>query len=324
MPAVFQEVFTASGVDENATPFPGMIVRAGGSNITCLAGGKGLRLEAPRTLKIEELPAIGDILTALLSPLGLASLIKPGVPGDVRYFRVSGSIPVGRRLAQVKAVKAGKSKAEAALDVAVLKQRNVKLSVRPVQVRAPQGGLAFHSKQAFDIKAMVEQMNSIWTPQANVVFELVSSDPVQIVDEAEIARILDLKMSKEAPLPSMVVLQRFADMFNRLKDKSADLTMFLVEDVGDLPDPRSLYLHAKRVLGITDVSLGISLISDARTSHRELMAHEAGHFIGTHSGRDGKLVVFPDRGGTRDLMQAGGSDTAKVPFNDVIKYFNPL
>jgi hypothetical protein len=323
MPAFFQEVFAAAGVDEDAKPSPGMIVAAGGSNIARLAGGKGLRLQAPRGLKIEELSPIPSvILIALLSPSNLVSLLKPGALTDARYFRISGSAPIGPRLAQVKAVTAGKSRPEAVLDVAVLKQRKVKLSIRPVQVRAPQGGMVFHSKKPFDTKAMVEQVNSIWTPQANVVFELVSSDPAQITDEAEIAKILDLKMSKEAPLPSMVVLQRFSDVFVRLKDKNADLTMFLVESAGDLNDPRVLYSHANKVNGITDPLLGISLISDARTSQRDVMAHEAGHFIGSRPGRDGKLMIFGHRGGTRDLMQDGGSEAARIPFHDAIDFFN--
>ena len=55
-------------------------------------------------------------------------------------------------------------------------------------------------------------------------------------------------------------------------------------DEGATPFPgmivsRFLYSHAKRVDGITDSALGISLIGDARTSQRELMAHEAGHYI---------------------------------------------
>jgi hypothetical protein len=40
MPAVFREVSAAAGVDEGATPFPGMIVSVGGSNIARLAAGK--------------------------------------------------------------------------------------------------------------------------------------------------------------------------------------------------------------------------------------------------------------------------------------------
>ncbi|MBV9985493.1 hypothetical protein [Bradyrhizobium sp.] len=330
MSAVFQEVFPVSGVDGDANPV-GMIVPAGGSNIVRLAGGKGLQLQAPRTLKIEEVPppSLPVLLTLLLLPISVALLtlkrvgiIGPAAPDDTRYIRISASTPSARAPAQVQAVRAGSSKPEAVLKVAVLKRRKVRVSIRPVQVRSPQGGLVFHSKKPFDPKAMVEQMNAIWTPQANVAFELVSSDPAQILDRAEIASILDLKMSKDATLPSMVVLQRFVDVFTRLKDKNAELTMFLVESAGDLRDPRVLYSHAKVVNGITDPALGVSLISDARTSHRELMAHEAGHFIGSHTGRDGNFMSFPDKGGMRDLMQDGGSEIARVRYQDVIEHFN--
>jgi hypothetical protein len=323
MPAFFQEVFMSAGVDEDAKPHPGMIVPVGGSNIVRLAGGTGLRLEAPRPLKIEEVPwNQGAILTAVSLSFNFAGLLKPGSLLDARYFLISCATPIGPSPAKVNAVGASSSRPESVLDVAVLRRRKVKLSIRPVQVRGPQGGLVFHSKKPFDTKAMVEQMNSIWTPQANVAFDLVSSDPVQIVDEAEIAKILDLKETKEAPLPSMVVLQRFKDIFNRLKDKSADLTMFLVESVGDLNDPRVLYGHANLALGITDPSLGISLIGDSRVYVRELTSHEAGHFIGSMTGPDGKLINFGHRGGTRDLMQDGGSIVARIPFHDVIAFFN--
>jgi hypothetical protein len=321
MPAIFQEIFLAAGVDEDAKPRPGMIVPVGGSNVMRLAGGTGLRLEGPRPLKIEELPPSQTAIMAALS-LGInpAGLLRPGALIGARYFVISGRTPIGP--VQVKAVGANSSKPDPVLDVAVLRQRKVKLSIRPVQVRGPQGGLVFHSKKPFDFKAMVDQMNFIWTPQANVAFELVSSDPVQIIDEAEIAKILDLKETKEAPLPSMVVLQRFKELFNRLKDKSADLTMFLVESVGDLNDPRILYGHANPALGITDPALGISLIGDQRVFVRELMAHEAGHFIGSMTGADGKLMNFGHTGGPSDLMHDGGREIAKIPFHDVIDFFN--
>lgn len=114
MPAFFQEVFASAGVDEDAKSSPGMIVSVAGSNVARLAGGKGLRLKAPRTLKIEELsPIPSAILIALLSPFNVVSLLKPGALADARYLRISGSAPIGPQPAQVKAVAAGKSRPEA-------------------------------------------------------------------------------------------------------------------------------------------------------------------------------------------------------------------
>jgi hypothetical protein len=322
MPASFEEVFAADGIDEDAQPFPGMILPVGGAKIARLARGKRLRLQAPPALKIEELSPLLPAILAGIPMIAMDSLIHDAL-GDDRYFRISGNAPIGPRRVQVKAVAPGSSKPQAVLDVAVLRKRKVKLSIRPVQVLDPQGGLVFHSKKPFDIKEMVEQMNAIWTPQANVALELVSSNPVQIIDEVEIAKILQLKASKGASLPSMVVLQRFADLFSTFKDKGADLTMFLVQSVGDLGNPDALYSHATVVAGATIPERGISLISDDRTTLRELLAHEAGHFIGSHAGPNGKLIHFGHRGGKRDLMQEGGSAVARIPFNDVIRFFNP-
>jgi hypothetical protein len=325
MPAFFQEVFACAGVDEDAKPHPGAIVPLDGSNFVRLVGGSGLRLDAPRALKVEELSLQGLVQAVHSLPDFLSlltSAMKPGGFSDTRHFRISPGTPRSPVHALVKAVSPRNSKPEAVLDVAVLGPRRVKLSIRPVQIRDPQGGLVFHSKKPFDTAAMVEQMNSIWTQQANVVFELVSSNPAPVVDEHEIARILDLKMADKAPLPPMVVLQRFAGLFNGLKDKNADLTMFLVESTGDLADPKAPYKNASRVSGITDSALRLSLISDDRTSLFELMAHEAGHRLGSFIGQGGKFVRFGHRGGPRDLMHEGGSTTAKIPFHDVIDFFN--
>jgi hypothetical protein len=43
MPAFFEEVIAAVGVDQDAKPRPGMIVPVGGSNVVRLSGGTGLQ-----------------------------------------------------------------------------------------------------------------------------------------------------------------------------------------------------------------------------------------------------------------------------------------
>src|SRR5712691_1700327 len=174
MPASFREVFGNAGVDENATPMPGMIVPRGGSNIVRLVGGRDLSIDPPPTLKIAEIipPSIstvlGEVVSSLLTP---AVLIGRAIDlRDSRFFTVSGHSAHGRSTAKVKAINPRTAAVAAALEVAVLGQRRVKLSVRPVQIRDAQGSVVFHSKRPFDVKALVGQMNSIWTPQANVVF----------------------------------------------------------------------------------------------------------------------------------------------------------
>src|SRR6266436_7080384 len=109
MPAFFQEVFAAAGVDEDANPRPGMIVPVGGSNVVRLAGGTGL--EAPRSLRVEEVPwNQGAILTALSLPFYLAGSLKHGALLGARYFQISSTTLIGPVPAQVKAVGASSSK----------------------------------------------------------------------------------------------------------------------------------------------------------------------------------------------------------------------
>ena len=278
MPASFKDVFASAGVDQDAKPWPKMIVPLFGSNIVRLVDGTGLWPVGPPMLKIDELQwQQAAILLALNMPANVISMLtgslRPGALLRSRYFRISSNTPVGPTPVQVKAVPQGRavapggSTAGATLDVVVLRPRTVKLSIRAVQVRAPQGGIVNHSKKPYDPRTLVDQMNSIWAPQANVVFELISSSPVQIVDEVEIAKALDLNTSSGAQVPAMVVIQRFTDILSRLKDQSAHLTMFLVESAGDLKDSRALYVRAKQVIGVTDPKLGISLIGDERTTH---------------------------------------------------------
>ena len=321
MPAKFQAVFTAFGVDEDAKPWPAMVVPTIGSNVVALAGGDGLRLEMPNTLKYDELhPGAVGPLPEFFTPFGLL-MLKPqiGIFGR-RYFRIASRFKTPAT-AQVKAFGAGRSKPDAELHVSVLAPRSVKLAIRPV-VSGPSDRPTYHSRQPFDVKDMCGHMNFVWTPQANVVFELVGSDDAPITDGAEIAKILDVKT--EVPLPRMVVIERFRDVFVRLRDqnkKRADLTMFLVEGAADSLGPGVLYSHAHRVKGVTDPTLGISLISDDRASDTNVMAHEAGHFLGSTRGPNGKWIIYGHQGGTSDLMQEGGSDVGRIPFKEAI-YFN--
>jgi hypothetical protein len=321
MPASFREVFGNAGVDEDAKPIPGMIVPRGSSNIVRLVGGRDLRVDSPPTLKVVEIippsisTVVGAVVTALLTPTKL--LGRPIDLTDSRIFAVSGHSAHGRITAKVKAINPRTAAVEAQLEVAVLGQRRVKLSIRPIQIRDAQGFLSFHSKKPFDPKALVDRMNSIWTPQANVIFKLVSSNPVLIDEGVEIAKLLKSKNQKEQ-LPSMVVVERFEGLFNRFKDPNADLTMFLVEKVGRLDRPQSLNVTAKE--GVTNPALGISFISDSRTSDPDLLAHEAGHFLGSFVGQGGRFVVFGHKGGTTDLMQLGGSVVGKIPFHDVADF----
>ena len=68
----------------------------------------------------------------------------------------------------------------AKLRVAVVDQKKVKLSIRHVQVPGADGNLILHSKKPCVPKEECAKMNGVWTPQTNIAFDLISSDPVPI------------------------------------------------------------------------------------------------------------------------------------------------
>jgi hypothetical protein len=318
---MFQEVFTSAGVDETASP-PGMTVPLGPGNfnIVRLTGGTGLHLEHPKTVIHEELS--GSVLltwaSMSLRSWGFGVDFPFTLQPDTRYFKISSTLP--QRRVDVTAV--GRRGVEARLQVAVLPPRKVDLSIRPVQVRAgPQSdGLVFHSKKPFDVNAMVDHMNLIWR-QANVVFNLVSSTPAPIIDEAKISKAYGFYSNK--PLPEMVVINRVRDILNDLKDPKAELTLFLVQQCGHL-DLGGSGQNITSDEGVSDHEFPVGLISDGRTNIHELLAHEAGHLIGRrfNSGKN-----FPDLDASLPankykLMKDGGDVVAKIPLDDAVKYFN--
>ena len=280
--AKFQEVFTASGVDENATP-TGMIIPltvAGGApqfNLVRLTGATAsLRLAHSPMINHQELS--GNLFftaaSLYLASLGYDADIPFTVQPNTRYFAISGTHPL--RSVEVTAV--GPRGIEARLQVAVLKPRVVNLSIRPVQVRgAPQSdALVFHSKKPFDVKIMVDHMNMIWR-QANVVFNLVSSAPAPIIDEARIAKAYGL--SSIQPLPKTVIIDRVRDILNEQRDQKAELTLFLVEQCGQT-DRGGSGRNISTPDGVSDHEFPVALIGDSRAHIHELLAHEAGHLIG--------------------------------------------
>jgi hypothetical protein len=321
--ARFQEVSPFSGVDESVTP-TGIIVPwgPGNFNLVRLTGGLGIPVRPPlgSSITIDEMTGI-DLLPIALQ-LGLSGVAAPSLRtllGE-RLFMISGTLPVSN-----VRVRAGSD----TLRIAVLKPRPVKLSIRPVQVRDPNnpnGALVYHSKQPFDVNAMVAQMNNVWTPQANVVFTLVSSTPVPLIDEPKLAKIMGLtEEERPAVLPEAVNMTQFKGLLIDNRDKNADLTMFLVERVAEGQVRNLTYTG-----GLTHLEPGfaISLISDSRTKEpllKLLMAHEAGHFVGnmahTDDAEDEKFRPLDKR---KQLMVNGGASLGYqlIPFDLVIQRFN--
>jgi hypothetical protein len=313
MPAMFHEIVGNNGVDEDTFP-PKIIVPHPGANFVALTGGKGLRPEPNMHIKIVEIDAeqvplsflIEQALGIVQNALGQKNPINP-LAGNVRIFRIESThIHTGSHGTDFKALNS-RGRAEATLHVTFLNQRVVKIAVRPVQVRRDDGRIDFHADFRGDIQDLVDTMNLIWTAQANVHFDLVSAEAKLVDDGAAISKALDLK-AESAPLPQVVDMKKFGTMFANFKHSRADFTYFLVHRAADGQKP---------VEGVTDPSLGISLIGDDMSP--STMAHEAGHLLGAVGHKPS-----PPKGPNRLLMNEGGPGVGlgKIPFNDVVQMFN--
>ena len=69
-------------------------------------------------------------------------------------------------------------KVEAMIRVVVLDLMRVKLAFGNVTVPDENGRPVFHADKPSDPQQELDQMNAIWTPQTQIVFDLISADPI--------------------------------------------------------------------------------------------------------------------------------------------------
>jgi hypothetical protein len=302
MSVAFSEVLPNSGFDSSTpTGGAGIVIPHKGAGIVILEGGKDLKLTTvlKQMLEVDELKnhnyqqALIDARYdsgATGKTLDLASLKS----GALRLFKITANALVGIG-AKIEAVNA-KKKTEAILKVLVLRQKRVKVAIRPVQVRDNNGVPVNSAANPGDPNKLLDQMNYIWRPQANVVYELGKTDPVTI-DQ--------LKPGQ----PADITDEDLKAAFIAKKDPDADLTFFMVK--------RAVNKESTD-LGVINSEAGFSLISDDRSDFT--MAHEAGHFLGSLSEK-GKFSMKYGHQGTADnlLMRAGGAGS-KIPFHLVTDF----
>jgi hypothetical protein len=303
MPTEFVQYLPNFGFDrETPTGGPGVVIPYKGSTTVLLDSGKGLKLvsSVKNLLTIDEIKD-QQVQRVMVEKRDHGStddkildlvLVKSG---SLRIFRITANALVGIG-AKVEAVNPKTGRAEAALKVIVLKEKPVKIAIRPVQIHDENGDLVNSSRMPFDAKALLAQMNAIWKPQANVVFSLSKTDAVAIKP---------LKPGMPADISDEAVKSAFIEK----KDPDAALTFFMVK--------RAVNRDSKD-LGVINSEAGFSLISDDRLD--TTMAHEAGHFLGSLS-ESGKFSSRYGHQGTSVnlLMRAGGSGP-KIPFHQVVDF----
>jgi hypothetical protein len=247
----FGEVRKGSGLDLDTKPFPSMIVPFAGSKIIKVFGASGFSLFDDRNiLDIKALDRSVVVMDKIVLS-GLAGMGSPFDPssasiqlkmavevglqlaGNPQFFNLTGKALGGQVGTTVRVARSQKSKAEGSLRVVILKPRNLKLSIRPVQVLNDKGSLINHCERDCDPNVLLRRINAVWTSQANIVFEPASFDPAPLDDQAAIAKALGSSSPKPI-VPPIIEFDDFLGMFQKLKEKEkpkADFTIFMVRRI---------------------------------------------------------------------------------------------
>ena len=293
MAAKFRELTRYSGVDEDLNPsYQGIVVPLKGSNRVMLSDGAGLKVSSnlPSIVKVKE---ITSNYPGSLTADQTANLKS----GALRLFEISSDVVPGMDKAFVTA-KDSKGVEKAKLKVLVLRPRPATISIQPVYVIQGTQEVLFTTFSG-GAQALVDAMNAIWTPQANVVFTLDSSAKVVIKGISPQATGVDITNAA------------IAKELIAAKGSAKGLSAFMVHQALD---------NRKVVNGVTDASSGIALISDDRGD--STIAHEAGHYLRAVDEK-GKFIStygHPGSQAAEMLMRDGGAGR-KIPYG-VVSDFN--
>ena len=318
--ARFLEILRCNGVDQTASPHPAIVVPFGGENQVVLdTSGMDVDVRSP-AVKFQEFEG-RELTTELLRGVK-DELSKPDVDPQQRdafmpdmswvqprFFRVFGTIHTGLAGTLVTVVPRGMRGGQAPqpaaqLQVAVLDKMTVKVAIRNVKARDAQGNMRFHAQRPVNPAKQVAQMNAIWTPQTNIVFELVKSTDIEVDDrnpktQAELGKAYGLK-GPGGPgtfaSEGTVWADKNSGWFAQHRVPGTHMTFFVVHKLHSGGDP--VYgKGGETPNGTTNRELGVSFIADIRLP--STFAHEAGHFVGDmgHKGTDIKLLMRGDGSG---------------------------
>ena len=310
----FLEMLRCRGVDESATPHPGMIVPFNGENQVVLETS-GLDLAVQNSvIKLQEFE--GQELTTELLRGVRDALTKPDVDPQQRdafmpslnwqkprFFRVLGTIKTGFPGTSLNVLprRTNGSIPLATLQVAVVDRIVIKVAIRNVRARDAQEKMRYHAKRPCDPAREVAQMNAIWTPQTNIAFELVPSSDLEVDhNDAKtregLTEAYGLKTPATFSAESLVWADKNSGWFARHKVPGSHMTFFVVHKLLSGGDP--VYGRGGEFPnGTTNRPTGVAFIADSRLP--STFAHEAGHWVGdmSHQGTDIKLLMRGDGSG---------------------------
>ena len=296
MAATFREVTAYSGVDENLpTGGQGIVVPSGGSTLVILQDGRGLdvRSTLPSKVYVYEFKTRQERAGAVRNASNPSEAMRRFDDDSWRIFRVKADAPVGFDKVRVEAKRTKADKAEATLKVIVLDKKTVKVAIRPAQVR--DGKQLVSLGNAADAQKLLDEMNAIWNPQANVYFELGRTDAATI--------------EGLSPQADAIEMQKLPKGFLDERDSRSALTFFLVRKVTD---------GGTADKGATNAKERVSLIADSRSD--STMAHEAGHFLGalTAEGKYDSEYGHPEK--SDEMLMHVHHIGKKIPYSAIPKF----
>ena len=296
MAATFREVTADSGVDENLpTGGQGIVVPSGGSTLVILQDCRGLdvRSTIPSKVYVYEFKTRQERAGAVRNASNPSEAMRRFDDDSWRIFRVKADSPVGFDKVRVEAKKTKAGKAEATLKVIVLDKKTVKVAIRPAQVR--DGKQLVSLGNAADAQKLLDEMNAIWNPQANVYFELGRTDAATI--------------EGLSPQADAIEMQKLPKGFLDERDSRSALTFFLVRKVTD---------GGTADKGATNAKERVSLIADSRSD--STMAHEAGHFLGalTAEGKYDSEYGHPEK--SEEMLMHVHHIGKKIPYSAIPKF----
>jgi hypothetical protein len=320
--ARFLEILRCNGVDQNALPHPGMVVPFGGENQVVLeTSGLDLALQSS-AIKLQEfdgyelttqlLRGVQDALSRLdVDPQQRDAFMPTTSWQKPRFFRILGMMKTGfpGTLVNVvpRSMRGRMHSVAATLQVAVVDRLVVKVGIRNVRARDGQGNMRLHAKRPCDPAKEVAQMNAIWRPQTNIVFELVPSTDLDVDHsnprtQEELRIAYGMKSPPTFSAESTVWADKTSGWFAKHKVPGTHMTFFVVHKLHSGGDP----VYGKggdTPNGTTSRQWGVSFISDTRLP--STFAHEAGHFVGdmSHEGTDTTLLMRGDGSGYKIPFQ---------------------
>jgi len=296
MAATFREVTAYSGVDENLpTGGQGIVVHSGGSTLVILQDGRGLDVQStiPSKVYVYEFKTRQERAGAVRNASNPSEAVRRFDDDSWRIFRVKADAPVGFDKVKVEAKRTKADKAETTLKVIVLDKKTVKVAIRPAQVR--DGKQLVSLGNAADPQKLLDEMNAIWNPQANVYFEPGRTDAATI--------------EGLSPQADAIEMQKLPKGFLDERDSGSALTFFLVRKVTDGGTADN---------GATNAKEGVSLIADSRSD--STMAHEAGHFLGalTAEGKYDSEYGHPEK--SQEMLMHVDHIGKKIPYSAITKF----